>query len=252
VGLIFYDDSSAEWTTTQTGESSTKLGEWKVGAAGDAITVTLTSDDKGALATPEEWVFQIGNDRTIVLQNDEKGVFGEAGLTLTEVNTETETTQGAEIGAGTGNSETVTSTVESSAASSGAEVTATEGITSGEEVTPTAGVSATAGIQIFQSDVLPSASSPGLQLTLGMRDDGSAAIDYDYKNNKDVITNKGNWKDNGDGTVTVTLTDGPTGALSQPVKLTLKLNPDGNWLITDASEESLGLDNVVLKPVATP
>jgi hypothetical protein len=190
--------------------------------ADDSFTLTLTGDDAGTFDEPIEWVFEASPDDTLVLLNDDEGYYGEDGLTLTGVAPEEATDEATTDEAATDEAAT-------------------------DEEAETAPVE---GMQIFQSEVLPAASSPGLQLTLGLADDGSAAIDYDYMNDEAVIANTGEWADNGDGTITVTFTEGPNGTLDLPVELTLELGDDGNLVITDASEESLGLLDVVLAPVA--
>ena len=116
-----------------------------------------------------------------------------------------------------------------------------------EEPTPTPEPVA-AGATIYQSSVLPSASSPGLQITLNLVDDGSAAMEYDYLNGDEVVTNTGTWDDNGDDTLTIKMVAGPNGPFLEPGELTLAVTDDG-LLITDASDDLVGLESVILAPV---
>lgn len=227
--LAAYDDFSAELITTyeEEGEVYTEYGEWEVDESTDQLTVTLTGDDEIEYEEPVEWIFDVTEDDTLVLANDDEGYYGEDGLTLFGVAIEAEELSGEEA------------TEDAAAEETSAEETAAS----------EADAAALEGVQIFQSEVLPAASSPGLQLTLGLADDGSAAMDYDYLNGEEVVTNLGEWVDNGDGTLTITLTEGPNGALELPVEFTLELDADGNLVITDASEESLGFLDVVLAPV---
>jgi hypothetical protein len=229
--LAVYDDSSAELITDylEEGELYTEYGEWNLDEATDQLLVTLRGDDAGDYDEPVEWVFDVTAEETLVLANDDEGYYGEDGLTLLPVEVEQE--QLTEEGAAAGE-----------AASEGTGE-ATGEATGGEES------ALPEGAQIFQSEVLPAASSPGLQLTLGLLDDGSAALDYDYLNGEEVVTNLGEWVDNDDGTLTLTFTEGPQGTLELPVELTLQLDDAGNLVIIDASEESSGLIDVVLAPV---
>jgi hypothetical protein len=226
VTLALYDDLSAEMTSDYLDGSdpTTEYGEWSLSDASDVLTVTLTSNVDGEYDTPVEWLFDVAADDTLILSNDDEGIYGEDGLTLSAVEVD-----GTEL-------------MEGDTTSSD-----TSGDTTSDDVA--ADSETAAGTQLFQSDVLPAASSPGLQLTLGLLDDGSAAIDYDYLNGEDAITNTGEWVDNGDDTLTVTFTEGPNGTLDLPVELTLQLDDAGNLVITDASDESAGLIDVVLAPV---
>jgi hypothetical protein len=230
--LAIYDDFSAELITTYTATEGgyTEYGEWAVDEENDQLILTLVRDDTVEYRQPITWIFDISGEGTLVLANDEDGVYGEDGLTLTAIQIDEEAMSGA-------------ASEEGAAAEDTEDDAATEEEGTGEEA------AAVDGAQLFQSEVLPAASSPGLQLTLGLLDDGSAALDYDYLNDEAIITNIGEWVENEDGTISITLTQGPTGTLTLPVELTLELDDEGNLVIIDASEESLGLVDVVLSPI---
>ncbi|MCB0196183.1 MAG: YbaY family lipoprotein [Anaerolineae bacterium] len=57
---------------------------------------------------------------------------------------------------------------------------------------------------------LPAADTPGREMTLTLNADGTATRTTDYLNGDAPIEESGSWEDNGDGTVTVTLTGRPT------------------------------------------
>ena len=72
---------------------------------------------------------------------------------------------------------------------------------------------------------LPAASSPGRQITLVLNSDNSVELSTDFQNGKPPIVEVGTWQDNGDGTVTVSLTgrdDGTT--FNQPDVVTFGLS----------------------------
>jgi hypothetical protein len=256
--LLFYDDATAELITGYVDESDdfTEYGEWAVDEGNDQILVTITGDENGDYEAPVEWLFDVTSDDTLVLANDDDRIYGEDGLTLvavelSETTSDTTTLEGAAEEAAAGTDTAGAGAAESDAAADDTSGDDTSGDdTSGDTSSGGVDTSLAEGVQIFQSDVLPAASSPGLQLTLGLLDDGSAALDYDYLNGEEVITNLGEWMDNGDGTITITFTEGPSGALELPVELTLELDDEGNLVIVDASEESVGLLDVVLAPFA--
>ncbi len=105
------------------------------------------------------------------------------------------------------------------------------------------------GVVAYRSAVLPAASSPGLRLTLGLLEDGRAVLEYDYLNPGEVVTNFGTWEENADGTLTVTLDEGPSGPFAEPDVLTLEAGDDGSLTIVDTSETVVGLLDVILSPV---
>lgn len=72
--------------------------------------------------------------------------------------------------------------------------------------------------------MLPSASSPGRDITLVLAPDGSAELSTDYLNGEAPIVETGAWVDNGDGTATVTLIGRPDGRVYEtPTVITFEL-----------------------------
>lgn len=223
ISLSFYDDMSAEMVTEypDDGEILAEYGEWDISEDGQLL-LTITGDDETDYEEPVEWIFDIADDGTLTLANDDEGFYGDEGLILLPLEIDQEL-----IDAEAAAEEEATTEESDDVASADLE-----------------------NVQLFQSEVLPAATGEGLQLTLGLLDDGSAAMDYDYLDGEEVATNFGAWVDNEDGTFTVTFTEGPTGELEAPIELTLELDDDGNLTIIDATEESVGLLDVVLAPFA--
>jgi hypothetical protein len=72
--------------------------------------------------------------------------------------------------------------------------------------------------------MLPAASSPGRDITLDLKPDGSVELSTDYLNGEAPIVEIGTWQDNNDGTATVTLTGRPGGQVyNTPNVITFRL-----------------------------
>jgi hypothetical protein len=72
--------------------------------------------------------------------------------------------------------------------------------------------------------MLPAASSPGRDITLDLKPDGSVELSTDYLNGEAPIVEIGTWQDNNDGTATVTLTGRPGGQVyDAPDVITFRL-----------------------------
>jgi LysM repeat protein len=72
--------------------------------------------------------------------------------------------------------------------------------------------------------MLPAASSPGRDITLDLKPDGSVELSTDYLNGEAPIIEIGTWQDNNDGTATVTLTGRPGGQVyNTPNVITFRL-----------------------------
>lgn len=85
------------------------------------------------------------------------------------------------------------------------------GVVEEDTVAPTDSTVDPAGFVGMYTASMPSASSPGREVTLLINSDGSAQLSTDYLNGKPPIVEVGNWHDNGDGTMTVSLTGRPDG-----------------------------------------
>ena len=94
---------------------------------------------------------------------------------------------------------------------------------------------------------LPSASSPGREMTLTLNADGSATRSTDYLNGEAPIEEVGTWQDNGDGTATVTLTGRPDGTTYEsPDVITFQLS-DGALTATDYDVSRYGSEGLTLQ-----
>jgi hypothetical protein len=217
ITLNLYADLSADLISDYGGDQVvTEIGEWEANDDG-TLTVSLSGQADRAYDEPLVLIFSVGDDDSLTLINDEDGaLFGESGLVLSAVDLDAEKSNGEEA----------------------------DGAQSGlENWTELPGVIA------YRSEVLPAASSPGLRLTLGLLDDGRAVLEYDYLNPGEVVTNFGAWEERADGTLTVTLGEGPGGAFAEPDVLTLETGDDGSLTIVDVSETVFGLLDVILSPV---
>lgn len=94
-----------------------------------------------------------------------------------------------------------------------------------------------APVAYYLTDVLPAASSPGLQMGLVLYDDGSATMVNDYQNGEDPIVEIGSWIANEDGTLTVTLTGRPDAIYDEPDVITFAL--EGDELISTEWDEAI-------------
>lgn len=72
----------------------------------------------------------------------------------------------------------------------------------------------------------PAASSPALLRALAFAEDGTATLTSDYYEDEDLIVESGTWVDNGDGTLTVTLTGRGEQTYFQPIVITFALEDD--------------------------
>ncbi|MCL4298272.1 MAG: copper resistance protein NlpE N-terminal domain-containing protein [Anaerolineae bacterium] len=85
---------------------------------------------------------------------------------------------------------------------------------------------------------LPAASSPGRQMSLTLRLDGTAELSTDYLNGEAPVVETGTWQDNNDGTATVSLTGQAGGVVYEaPVVITFQLR--GNTLTAVAYDQTL-------------
>ncbi len=266
ITLPLYDDETAEMATDFLDDADpvVEIGGWAIGATGN-LSVTLTGQAGQEYDEPVELVFSVSDDEVLTLIESPEGLFGEEGLTLSMVDaaaveatpmpaeeatpeaTAEPTAEATEEPTPEPTEEPTAEPTEEPTPEPTAEPTAKPTPAPTEEPTPE--VAAETGAIIYQSAVLPSASSPGLQITLSLVDDGSAAMEYDYLNDDEVITNTGTWEDNGDGTLTVALVAGPNGSFLEPGELTLAETEDGGLMIVDTSEDLVGLTNVVLAAV---
>ena len=226
--LSLYDDFSAEFASDyQNNEPAiVELGTWDVNDA-DQLEITLTGRADQDYDEPVVLAFAELDDSSLELAAAPEGLFGETGLLLVPLPLEPAE---AEMSGADEDETPITDTAEGAA----------EGA---------ADALAAALLQAYQSEILPAASSPGLQLTLFLLEDGSASLEYDYLNDDEIVVNVGAWLSNDDGTITVTLTRGPNGDFVEPTVLTLEIGDDDNLTLVEASDESVGLLDITFSPV---
>jgi len=87
-------------------------------------------------------------------------------------------------------------------------------------------------------------------VSLILSDDASALLSVDMMNDEEPSLEYGEWEKADDGTVTVTITEGPDGEYDEPHVFTFTEDPDDSSLtLTDESTEVFGDTEVVLKKV---
>lgn len=97
---------------------------------------------------------------------------------------------------------------------------------------------------IYVSDTLPAADSPGREITLFLMGDNSAGLMTDFMNDEPVITEVGEWTDNGDGTLTVTLTGTEEEEYAEPTEVAFAV--DGDTLTTLPDDPNYGSEGLTL------
>lgn len=197
IELIFYDDNSAEMTTDYMNDEApiVEVAQWAENVDG-SVTLTITGQIDREYVEPNVIVFESQDDQLVAVEWDES-IYGSEGLTLTSQPVE-------EIGA---------SDAESDSAS--------EGDTSAEIDVPDG------ALAIFTAEGLPAASSPGIDVTLVLFDDNTAAMTSDYQNDEAPIIEIGEWVDNEDGTVTLTLTGTILRQYEKPVEIVFEVTDSG-------------------------
>ena len=104
----------------------------------------------------------------------------------------------------------------------------------------------------YESDVLESADSPGLVVGLFLYEDGSAEVTSDYMNDTDIIIEVGTWTDNGDGTLTLTVTGTTEGDYEAPIELVFEIAEDGSLVIPGEPGGAFGEAGLTLIPAEVP
>ncbi len=96
----------------------------------------------------------------------------------------------------------------------------------------------------FQSELLPAASSPGRQMNLILFEDGSVQWLTDFLNDEPQIVELGDWVENDDGSLTVTLSGRPDREYEEPQVVTFELDDDGTLTATEYDVEVYGNDGL--------
>lgn len=202
-----------------------ETGTWSANPSG-AVTVVLTQQGDQQYFEPRS--FLVG------LEGDELLVLGEAGQVVRLARStgepaaavpSSETAPSAVIS----ESETMTATA---VVTGSAEITTTAGITT-PALSETAAVTATAaltediGLANTYVALLPAASGGGTRLVaLTLFDSGSAQMATEFANGEAPIVELGSWVDNGDDTLTVTLTGRSDQTFDTPTVVTFQREED--------------------------
>ena len=119
-----------------------------------------------------------------------------------------------------------------------------QALTTTQALTATGALTATQALTTTYVALLPAADAAGRTITLNLKPDGSAELTTTYLG-KGTIVEKGTWKDNGDGTLTVTLTEKDGQKNSKPV--VMKFQKDGASLkLVDYDKNVWGSEGLTL------
>lgn len=211
--LILYDDNSVQMITdSMNGEPPiVEVGDYVDNDDG-TLTVTLTGRTDRTYDSPDIITLAQDADKLTATAFDES-IYGADGLNFTEQPLDdAPADESAAPAAMAGESATMTETVVltgadgltgSATPSATAPVTATGSVTATRAAAPYEAPSGAVGV--YATDVLPAASSPGMQLRLVLFADNSAQMITDSMNGEDPIIELGNWTESADGNITVTL-----------------------------------------------
>jgi uncharacterized lipoprotein NlpE involved in copper resistance len=254
IALELFDDNSAEMVSDY-GEGEAvfvDLGAWA--EVDGSLVLTLTGSPEGDYVEPVELVFEAADDGTLAAVEYPVEVFGEDGLVFTPAPLESETGAAGEAEAteAAATETDATADVTADAAAPAEDAAATDAAATdaapGDAATEDAATEATG--QVFQSEVLPAASSPGRQITLALLDDGSAIMTTDYQNGEPPVTERGEWGENAIGDVMLDLTEGPQGPYDEPVAIVFAVNEDGSLTAVEYDVAVYGTEGLELAPVA--
>jgi uncharacterized lipoprotein NlpE involved in copper resistance len=197
IKLIFYDDNSAEMITDYMNDEApvVEVAQWSENVDG-TVTLTITGQIDREYVEPNVIAFELQGEELVSVEWDES-LYGSEGLTLTQQPVE-------EIGADDTESDSA------SDADTAVEIEVPDG-----------------AMAIFTSGGLPAASSPGIDVTLVFFDDNTAAMTSDYQNGESPIVEIGEWVENEDGTVTLTLTGTVLRQYDKPVEIVFEVTDSG-------------------------
>ncbi len=105
------------------------------------------------------------------------------------------------------------------------------------------------GDRYYESDLIPgTGETPDLVVGLLLYEDGSAEVISDYQNDEDVIIEVGTWVDNGDGTLTLTVTGTTDSDYAAPIDLDFNIGDDGALVVPGAANGAFGEAGLILNP----
>jgi hypothetical protein len=223
VGLSLYEDGSAEVSSDYLNDEAPilEVGQWVENDDG-TLTLTVTGTGEEDYPAPIDLVFTIDEDGSLVIPGAPDGIFGEEGLILLVADAPTDETADEE------------STAAETAGSDTAERW---------ENLP-------ADALVYQSEVMPAASSPGLQLTMVLYADNSLELVSDYMNEDELIVEVGTWAATDEG-IELTLTGQDDGTeYDDPLVLDFLLNEAGGLNLVDEDGALFGEAGLSLAPLS--
>lgn len=223
-----------------------ETGTWSGDSSG-GITVVLTEQDGQAYFEPRSFAVTSAGGELLVQ--------GEGGqvVRFARATAETEAAPAAspEAAPGVTVGEMVTTTAVMTA-SSGVTTTVvevTQVVTTTESIDSTRAISGEVALSNTYIALLPAASGGGTRLlALSLFADGSVQWATEFNSEETPIVELGTWADNGDETVTVTLTGRVDGAYEAPVVVTFQR--DGEFLQSVGSEDLFGSAGLRLRLAA--
>ncbi len=241
--LILYDDGSVQMITDyMNGEPPiVEIGTF-VDNGDDTITVSLTGQSDRDYNEADVITFAQDGDTLTATEYDET-IYGSTGLTFTEqpldeVPADESATPEAmtddEAAAEPAMSDTVVLTgteglTESAAPATEAPATeapATEAPAM-EAAEPAPFEVPSGALGVYATDVLPAASSPGMQMRLVLFADNSAQMITDYMNGESPIIELGQWTGSADGVINLSLNGRITGLYDTPVEFVFERTDAG-------------------------
>jgi uncharacterized lipoprotein NlpE involved in copper resistance len=197
IDLIFYDDNSAEMSTDYMNDEApiVEVAQWAENVDGTVI-LTITGQIDREYVEPNVIVFELQGEQLVSVEWDES-LYGSEGLALPQQPVE-------EFGAVDAESDSA------SDADTAVEIEVPDG-----------------AMAIFTAEGTPAASSPGINVTLVLFDDNTAAMTSDYQNDESPIIEIGEWVENEDGTVTLTLTGTVLRQYDKPVEIVFEVTDSG-------------------------
>ena len=255
ITLTVHDDGSIELATDNMNGKApiVEVGKWHQSKKGNLV-VDLTGTPAKAYNKPVEIVFKAEGDQLVTVGYDKK-LYGKDGFTLTLSDT-----------TGPAASTTTTDTVTSGQVSASADITATELMTGtatdtgstkinpSDVLTDTGRISDTvsdvaSSTLTFVSDILPSADTDGLQLTVALNDNGSATLSSDSMNGEDPVVEMGSWvaSQKDQSQLTLTLTGTAESEYDNPVEMVFDVDQtQGTLTAVEYDTDLYGQDGFTL------
>lgn len=247
ITLVLAEDGSATLTSDYLNDQPAVVesGVWQANADG-SISVTLTAQGDQPYYEPLSADFVLEGDQLSLVGVTQ--AYGAAGLALTRVAAEPAAEAAAEPVAETAPITATVAPAPAITATTATSITAAAPITATAATTATLAAPASAQEDLQDTFIAlrPAASGGGTQLiALRLSDDGAAQLATEFDNGQPAIVESGVWQDNGDDTLTVTLTGQQGQPYDQPVIITVQR--DGDYLATVGADERFGAEGLRLR-----